>query len=293
MSDNKKLTVCKANKVIEASYKLTLNEQRVILACIAQVNSKEELLATDRFELSAKDFAKLFSVSEDRAYHSLVEVADTLFNRYVIIDNPFPDKPKINRLKTRWISSIVYMSDEGKISLCFAQDMLPYLGELKGHFTRYNIEHIGKMTSVYGIRLYELLAQWQSVGKRETELDWLKKQFEIEDKYAAIKDLKKYVIDPAVKDINTHSNYQVGWTQRKTGRKVTHLTFEFSEKQPVVPLKKTRAKPKSVKQPATEVNEIKVDNLEYFASVRKKYGDAAKDAIPKNIVEKLKEQGRW
>jgi plasmid replication initiation protein len=291
MSDNKKLTICKSNRVVEASYKLTLNEQRVVLACIAQVNSKEELLATDKFELSAKDFAKLFSVSDDAAYLALRDVAESLFNRYVVIENPFPADPSVTRLKTRWISSIYYKETVGKIVLCFAQDMLPYLGELKGHFTRYNIEHIGKMTSVYGIRLYELLAQWQSVGKRETELDWLKKQFEIEDKYAAIKDLKKYVIDPAVKDINTHSNYQVGWTQRKTGRKVTHLTFEFSEKQPIVPLKKTRAK--LIKQPTTEAKEVKIDNLEYFASVRKKYGDAAKDAIPKNIVEQLKAQGRW
>jgi len=138
-----------------------------------------------------------------------------------------------------------------------------------------------------------LLAQWQSVGKREVEVDWLRKQFEIEDQYRAMCDLKKRVIDPAVKDVNTHSNYQVGWTQRKTGRKVTHLTFEFSEKQTVVPLKKPRARPKSIKPPTTEVNETKIDNLEYFADMRKKYGDAAKGAIPKDIVEKLKKQGRW
>jgi len=45
-------------------------------------------------------------------------------------------------------------------------------------------------------------------------------------------DFKKRVINPAVKDINKYSNFQVAWEQRKTGRKVTHLTFIFSEKQP-------------------------------------------------------------
>ena len=55
----KKITVYKANQVIEAGYRLTLNEQRVVLACIAQVNSKEALLTTDKFELSAKDFANM------------------------------------------------------------------------------------------------------------------------------------------------------------------------------------------------------------------------------------------
>jgi plasmid replication initiation protein len=242
--NHQNLTVYKANQVVEAGYRLSLNEQRVVLACIAQVDSKEALLVTDQFELSAKDFAKIFSVSDDRAYHALIEVAESLFNRYVIIDNPFPNRPRINRLKTRWISSIYYMADDGKICLTFAKDMLPYLSELKGQFTKYELKHIGNMTSIYGIRLYELLMQWKTTGKREIAIDWLKKQFEIDDKYAAMKDFKKYVIDPAVNDINTHSNYQVSWTQRKTGRNVTHLTFTFAEKQPLTP-----EKPKRVTQP--------------------------------------------
>lgn len=228
--NNKNLIVYKANQVIEAGYRLSLNEQRVVLACIAQVNSQEALLITDQFELSAKDFADIFSVSKERAYHALIEVAESLFNRYIIIEQPFADKPKISRLKTRWISSIYYLDDSGKICLTFAKDILPYLSELKGQFTKYELKHIGNMTSIYGIRLYELLMQWRTTQSREIEISWLKKKFEIEAKYSAMKDFKKYVIDPAIKDINTHSNYQVSWSQRKTGRSVTHLTFNFAEK---------------------------------------------------------------
>lgn len=229
---NKNLTVYKANEVVEAGYKLTLNEQRVVLACIAQVNSSEKLLVTDEFELSAKDFAKLFSISEDRAYSELQIIAKTLYQRSVTIHNPDPKRPKLKKIETRWISSIGYMPEEGKITLCFAQKMLPYLSELKGQFTRYKLEHIGNMTSIYAIRLYELLMQWKSTGVREVEIDWLKKQFDIEDLYPDMCDLKKRVIEPAIKDINTHSDYQVSWTQRKTGRRVTHLTFQFGEKAP-------------------------------------------------------------
>jgi plasmid replication initiation protein len=236
------LVVCKANQVIEAGYRLSLNEQRVVLACISQVNSMEELLKTDEFELSAKDFAILFDISEDRAYSELQEVAKNLYQRSLTIYNPDTKRPKLKKLETRWISAIGYMPEEGKITLCFAQNIVPYLSKLKGQFTRYKLEHVGKMTSIYGVRLYELLMQWKTTGKREIEIDWLKQQFELENKYASIKDLKKYVIDSAVKDINTHSNYQVSWTQRKTGRKVTHLTFEFSEKPPVVPEKPKRVR---------------------------------------------------
>ena len=225
--NDKNLTICKSNRIIEAGYKLSLNEQRVILACIAQVNSTEQLLKKDEFELSAKDFAKLFDISEDRAYSELQNIAKTLYQRSVTIDNPDPKRPKLKKIETRWISSIGYIPEEGKIFLCFAQKMLPYLSELKGQFTKYELKHIGNMTSIYAIRLYELLMQWKTTGKREIEIDWLKKQFEIEEKYAAMKDFKKYVIDPAIKDINTHSNFTVSWTQRKTGRRVTHLTLNL------------------------------------------------------------------
>jgi plasmid replication initiation protein len=269
--NHKNLTVYKANKVIEAGYKLTLNEQRVVLACIAQVHSKEALLTTDEFELSAKDFAIIFSVSDDNAYHALVEVAKTLFARYVVVDNPYPDRPRVKRLEMRWISSIEYLPDDGKISLCFSQKMLPFLSELKSTFTKYRLEHVGKMTCVYAIRLYELLVQWQSTGTREIQIDWLKKQFQIDDKYAAMKDFKKYVIDPAVNDINTHSNYQVSWTQRKTGRQVTHLTFTFFEKQPLTP-----EKPKRVTKPKEKMyGGVPKSEIDKVARTGESYEDAA------------------
>ena len=263
----KNLTVCKANKVIEAGYKLSLNEQRVVLACISQVNSVEELFKTDRFELTAKEFSRLYGIEEDKAYQSLKEIAEQLFERYVIIDNPDPDEPTLKYTKTRWISSIDYIPEKGKIAVYFALRMLPYLGQLKGKFTSYKLEHIGKMNSIYAIRLYELLVQWQSTGKREVEIDWLKKQFEIEDAYDRMFDLKKYVIDPAIKDINEHSNLQVSWTQRKSGRRVTHLTFYFSEKEPV----ETKAKEKEKR-----IGGVKVSEIEKLARPGESWEEAAR-----------------
>ena len=263
----KNLTVCKANKVIEAGYKLSLNEQRLVLACISQVNSVEELFKTDRFELTAKEFSRLYGIEEDKAYQSLKEIAEQLFERYVIIDNPDPDEPTLKYTKTRWISSIDYIPEKGKIAVYFALRMLPYLGQLKGKFTRYKLEHIGKMTSIYAIRLYELLVQWQTVGKREVEIDWLKKQFEIEEVYDRMFDFKKRVLDPAVKDINDHSNLQVSWTQRKSGRRVTHLTFYFSEKEPV------ETKPKEKEK---RIGGVKVSEIEKLARPGESWEEAAR-----------------
>lgn len=80
------------------------------------------------------------------------------------------------------------MPEHGCIRLRFSQDVLPFLSLLETQFTRYKLEVVGKMTSIYAVRLYELLIQWGSVGKREIEIEWLKQRFQIEDKYPAIKE---------------------------------------------------------------------------------------------------------
>ena len=261
------LTVYKANPVIEAGYRLSINEQRVVLACIGQVNSQQELFDKDEFELSAKEFATIFEISEARAYSELQNVAKTLYQRSVTIYNPDPNRPKLKKIETRWISSIGYLPEDGKITLCFAPKMLPFLSQLKGTFTKYKLKHVANMTCVYAIRLYELLMQWQTLGKREVEIDWLKQQFQIEGLYADMADFKKRVIEPAIKDINQHSNLNVTWTQRKTGRKVTHLTFCFAEKETA----KSAPKPKEER-----ILGIKKSEIERQARTGESWEDAAR-----------------
>ena len=131
------------------------------------------------------------------------------------------------------------------------------------------------MTSLYGIRVYELLMQWKKTGKREIEIDWLKQQFEIGNKYPSIKDLKKYVIDPSIKDINTHSNYQVSWTQRKTGRKVTHLIFTFSEKKSPQGNSESEKPKRTAKPKEKMILGVPASEIEAAARVGESYEDTA------------------
>lgn len=275
---DKKLIVYKSNDLIESAYKLTLNEQKFLLACIGQVNSSEALTTKDKFELSAKDFAHIFGIDERGAYDQLIDVAKNLHNRKITIQN---NKVKIT---TSWVSGFVeYKDNTGIIGLWFAQPVIPYLSQLKEQFTRYDLADISGMTSIYGIRMYELLMQWQSIGKREIDIAWLKQQFEIESNYSSISDLKKYVIEPAVTNVNQHSNINVVHTYKKTGRNVTHILFQFKLKPVKKPPKLSKPKPEPVK--------VTIDNLDYFEDVRKKYGDKA--PIPADIEAELKRLGRW
>lgn len=225
------LTVVKSNKVVEASYMLSLAEQRVLLACIAQIDSTAVLTEEYRFEVTASGVADLAGLENlSNTYRDLKKASEKLYERSVIIDDPDPDNPKITQRKTRWISTIDYVPGEGKVVLSFAFGIIPYLSQLSREFTKYKLKHVARFESVYSIRLYELLVQWNSSGEREIEVEWLKNQFQVGEKYSRLVDLKKRVIDPAVEEINKHSNLWVRYGQRKSGRTITHFQFQFGPK---------------------------------------------------------------
>lgn len=230
--------IIKSNALIEASYRLTPAEQRIMLACIAQVRRDRPITDEVLYSVSAADIAKMTCSHSKTTYDELAKAALRLKRREVWLDERANGGGSHEEtLVTGWVQSIRYRKHEGRVELRFTKDMLPYLTQLTEQFTRYALDDVAKMTSSHAIRLYELLAQWRGAGRREVEITWLREKFQLGDKYPAIKDFKRWVIEPAVKQINEHSPLWVKWEQRKTGRRVTHLTFIFGEKAPKNPQK--------------------------------------------------------
>lgn len=222
--------VYKSNALVEASYRLSVYEQRIILACIAQVRRDQPLTDQQLYKVSAQQIAEMTGTSLGTAYQNLKAASERLFERRVTLHEAPNGGGKARVRLTRWVQTVDYQEDQGAISLRFGTDMVPYLSQLTEQFTRYALNDVAKMTSAHAIRLYEFLAQWRSIGEREVTLEWLRDALQLEGHYPAIKDLKRRVIEPAVEQINEHSPLWVKWNQRKTGRRVTHLTFTFGEK---------------------------------------------------------------
>ncbi|WP_311946579.1 replication initiation protein [Halomonas piscis] len=226
-----KQPVYKSNALIEASYRLSPAEQRIMLSCITQVRRDQTLTDEVMYSVSVADYAALIGSESGSVYNELAAAALRLKRREVWIkENPNGEGDKEETLVTGWVQSIRYRKTEGRIELRFTKDMLPYLTQLTEQFTRYTLADVAKMTSAHGMRLYELLCQWHAAGEREVSVKWLREAFQLGGKYPAIKDFKKRVIEPAVEQINEHSPLWCKWDQRKTGRRVSHLIFTFGEK---------------------------------------------------------------
>lgn len=273
--------VIKSNALIEASYRLTPAEQRIMLACIAQVRRDQPITDEVLYSVSAADIAKMTSSHSKTTYDELAKAALRLKRREVwLTERANGSGSHEETLVTGWVQSIRYRKHEGRVELRFTKDMLPYLTQLTEQFTRYALEDVAKMTSSHAIRLYELLAQWRGAGRREVEITWLREAFQLGDKYPAIKDFKRWVIVPAVEQINEHSPLQVKWDQRKTGRRVTHLVFSFAEKTPKKPHRRFNANPvgkdgKSQKNTVTALYGIKMSVIEKSARPGETYEDTA------------------
>jgi len=153
--------------------------------------------------------------------------------------------------KQLWMfQRVEYMIGEGRIEIRFSDDIKPYLFDLKDNFTSFELYAALRLGSKYAKRIYALCSQWKDKGQTETfSLDEFKKMLALLDdkgneQYKPISMFKKFVLDESVKQINRHTDLEIGYTLQKRGRSFNSVTF-IVKAQPlaiVLPLKDGPAK---------------------------------------------------
>lgn len=225
--------VVKDNALIQASYTLDLVEQRLMLLAIMEARETGKGIAPDSLlQIHAHSYAEHFDVNKETAYTVMKDASKGLFDRYVTYHDKNPKTGKDRSFHCRWVDKIGYEKDTGIVYLRFTHDVVPLITRLEQQFTSYDIEQISSLNSGYAIRLYELLIQWQSVGKTPVfDLQQFRQQLGVEEiKYSRMSDFKKYVLDFAVQQINEHTDITVKYDQHKQGRIITGFTFNFKVK---------------------------------------------------------------
>jgi plasmid replication initiation protein len=111
--------------------------------------------------------------------------------------------------------------------------VLPYFLEIKERFTEFNLRYLIAIGSSYGIKLYKLLKQYQSIGNRELTIEEMRNQFGLDiNKYKLYSGFKRDVIEIAKKHINLHTDIQINYEEIKHGRKVQKIKFYIKTKIP-------------------------------------------------------------
>lgn len=221
MVDNK---VTQSNRLIEATHTLTLNEKRLVLAAASLLDPRKPLPKDGYLTIRADAFADVFGLAVSHAYEALDDAASRLFER----DIRRYSKGKIVE-RMRWVFHVKYKEGQGCVELGFSPTVLPHLTMLNREFTSYQLKQIGSLSSFYAIRLYELMSQFLKLSQRECTLNQLRQMLDLGDKYQDVKDMRRRVLDPALKELNASTDLTVMAEPRRAGRKIVGFSFTIKK----------------------------------------------------------------
>lgn len=217
--------VVQSNVLVEASYSMTLNEQKVLMACISQIDSRSKIEEGKEFVLPIQQAQDLFQDDRDTAFKKLKRSSEQLFRREVRIQID-----ENRELLTHFVRSVLFDKEQAEIRIIFSEDIKPYLSQLEQHFTSYKLKNIVQLKSAYAVRLYQFICEWHGQGKDMEIMAWEKLNTILGSNYKTFDNFRRRILDVAVEQINIYTDFQVAYALQKTGRRISHIQFQWELK---------------------------------------------------------------
>jgi plasmid replication initiation protein len=203
------------NYISESIIDLELIELNIFVAIIYKIKGFKEIT------FDSKEIKK-YSGSKERGYKRFDETIQRLQKRAIKLKTekgyktimPFP--------------TLDFNLEEKKITVKINEDILPLLSDLKKQFTLYSIDEFVALESKYSKRMFQMLKQYESIGKRTFTVDFLKNILVAD--YKRFYDLEKNVLKKVKDDINQKTSLKVDYVKNKEGRKINSVEFTVEKK---------------------------------------------------------------
>jgi plasmid replication initiation protein len=260
-----------SNSLIQSPYsqEFSIHEIKIFEIGCASIQADDILLINKKNNKSLSfnnhELAKLLNTKANVISMEIENIAVRLMNKKIHLRKI----TNADTLEFELINIIPYAEyKNGVFNFEINYRVLPYLLELNSNFTEFKLNNLLILNSAYGIKLYKLLYQYKNIKSRSFQIDELKEQFGISNKYNQYYDFRKWIIDPSVKQINEYTDLNVSYNEIKVGRKVDKLAFNFELK------KQEKIKPSSnqdIHIPVINMNEgLLVEKFEEQISSRTK-----------------------
>ncbi|GKX68992.1 replication initiation protein [Inconstantimicrobium mannanitabidum] len=221
---DKQYLVTKSNYfIMNSSYDLSLEEQKLILTLASMVQPTDEEFKPYVFKIS--EFMELLGVDTKTKYTEIPKITKELMKKV------FEIHEGNSILQVAWLSSARYEKGSGKVTLKFSPDLKPYMLKLNNMFTQYKLANILNMKSKYSPRIYEILKcnEFKQQGYIELEVEELRKLLKTDGIYTRYNDFKKKVIQQSQKELKKLSDIDFDFDEIKTGKKITSIKFYIRE----------------------------------------------------------------
>jgi hypothetical protein len=187
---NPELVVMK-NPIITSKLNFSPLQVQLMLEMVAKIHPADENF--NEVRINVKELAEKLNMDNGQIYEN-IEKATKGMNTWIRIkENDGSDYTDLVLL-----TKVKYWKKKGYVEMKFHEDLKPYLLQIKeSTFFSYHIEATRHLKSYSFIKLYWLLVAWKSVKTKVFMLDSLKETLELTGQYAAYKDFKKRVLQPA------------------------------------------------------------------------------------------------
>lgn len=226
--------VTMSNALTRAGHGLTLAEKRIIAAAVSKLDSRRQLAPGEvpTTRITAAEYAELAECGMPTAYEALQAAAKQLFERKITFYEPAHrrrGKPlPATAVQMRWVGQVHYQKGEGWVELYWWPKLLPHLVGLKKQFTSYQLRQASALRSGYTWKLLELLTRFESTGWAEYTIEDFATAMDATPKQRAnFNNIKRRIIEPAVKELGDKDGWLIHWRPIKAGRKVAAVRFEF------------------------------------------------------------------
>lgn len=222
-----------SNALTRAGHGLGLAEKRVVFIAISKLDSRKPLplntqgIYTSR--ITAAEYAELAGCERHTAYEALKDATKALYSRSITFFEPaYKRKGDLVQVHMRWVGEVKYHEGEGWAELLWWPKVLPHLTGLQRQFTSYQLKQATALRSIYSWKLLELLTRFESTGWAEYSIEDFATSMEATEKQRAnFNNIKRRIIEPAIKELTEKDGWIIQWTPIKAGRRVKALRFEF------------------------------------------------------------------
>lgn len=229
------LFVVKSNSLIQKTrYELSLEEQRLLLYIISKIKPEDEKMKMQEFTI--RDYCDVCGINVltmPNMYGYMKETIKSLADKsfWVRLDDG-------KEILLRWIDKAGISKYSGKVAVRLNDDLIPYLLELKGLYTEYQLISVLPMKKKYSVRLYEILRTELHRGNRYKEVVYTLE--ELQDRLGITNEngksyrqnptmFRKFVVDDAIEEIGLYTDIAVNVEYMKTGRRIDRARFEIRE----------------------------------------------------------------
>lgn len=209
-----------------ARYGLTLQEHRIIYYAI--LKGQQEKRPFEPVTLSIKDFVELCELKGKDYYARVRNISKKITGK--VVEVVYKDETGEQLLQAPWLVGITYHTREGTVTIEPNKKLQPFF-EGKP-FTETEYFFLIRFTCQYSERLYEVLKSLNHKTIVDFDIDDLRRRLAVtEGKYPNYADLKRFVLDPAIKDINEFTDIDIAMKEKRGQyNKVTTVFFSITQK---------------------------------------------------------------